>query len=210
MRFLLIFCALFCAISHLEANDTVLNAWLKKQPTLLTLDTTFTQERKLPALKNPTSTPGRLTFKKPGQFRWQLGEPPETLAISDGTTLTLIQTKEKTARQFPANSPQAARFSLLSGKAFESIENFNQAFEIIDWRVVSGIHQYTLKPKDRRMRSQVPWVFLDIEPVQNTLAAMEMEIQDKSRIRSIFKNPQINQPVEAGLFKPDLSGLSVK
>jgi len=210
MRFTSILCAFLCTISLAKADDAVLNAWLKKQPTILSLDTTFTQERKLPALKNPTSTPGRLTFKKPGQFRWQLGEPPETLAISDGTTLTLIQTKEKTARQFPATSPQAARFSLLSGKAFGSIEDFNQTFEVIEWRIVSGIHQYTLKPKDRRMRNQVPWIFLDIEPLQNTLTAMEMELQDKSRIRSIFKNPQINKPVEANLFKPDLSGLSVK
>jgi len=207
MRFLLILCTTLCP---LHADDAVLNAWLKKQASILTLDAAFTQERKLPALKEPTSTRGRLTFKKPDQFRWQLGEPAETLAISDGTTLTLIQSREKTARQIAANSPQAGRFSLLSGQAFQSIDRFNQAFEIIAWRVESGIHQYTLKPKDRRLLGQIPWVFLDIEPVKNTLTALEIVLQDKSRVRTIFDPPRINQPAAASLFKPELSGLEVK
>jgi len=210
IRFLLILCTAISPLGLLHADDAVLHAWLKIQPSILTLDAAFTQERKLPALKNPTSTRGRLTFKKPDQFRWQLGEPAETLAISDGTTLTLIQTREKSARQIPADSPQASRFSMLTGKAFQSIESFNQAFEVTAWRVESGIHQYTLKPKDRRLQGQVPWIFLDIEPLQNTLTALEMMLQDKSRVRTIFDQPQINKPTAPGLFQPDLSGLKVK
>lgn len=210
MHFLLIPCIAFCTATLLRADDAVLHAWLKKQATILTLDATFTQERKLPALKVPTSTRGRLTFKKPDLFRWQLGEPAETLAISDGITLFLLQIKENSARQIPADSPQASRFSLLSGKAFQSISSFDQAFEVTAWRVESGIHQYTLKPKDRRLQGQVPWIFLDIEPTKNTLTALEMILQDKSRVRTIFDRPKINHSIAPGLFKPDLSGFKVK
>lgn len=210
MRTQLIILSFFCAVSSAKADNAVLEAWLKKQPSILTLDATFIQERRLPALKNPISTRGRLIFKKPDQFCWQLGEPAETLAISDGTTLTLIQTKEKSAYQFSADSPKAAQFSLLSGKAFESGESFNQAFEVIDSRVVSGIHQYTLKPKERKLRKQVPWIFLDIEPTQNSLTAMELELQDKSRIRNIFQNLRINKEVDAAVFKPNFSELTIK
>ncbi len=207
MRFLLLFSAL---ISLAHADTAVLNAWLKRQPSITSLDTTFTQERKLPALKSPTSANGRLSFMKPGKFRWQLGEPVETLAVSDGSTLTLVESKEKTAHQIAADSPQAARFSLLSGKAFESPEAFQSAFEIIEQRVTDGIHQFTLKAKDRRMRSQVPWIFLDIDPVKNELTALELELQDKSRVRTIFHNPKINTPLPISLFKPDLTGITLK
>lgn len=199
-----------CSLATSRADNTALDAWLKRQPSIHSLDNTFTQERKLPALKNPTSARGRLSFVKPGKFRWQLGDPVETLAVSDGTTLTLIQTAEKSARRIPTDSPQAARFSLLSGKAFESPEAFQKAFEIIESRIASGIHQYTLKPKDRRVRSQIPWIFLDIDPAKNELRAMEMELQDKSRVCTIFDAPRINSPLPDSLFKPDLSGLSVK
>ncbi len=193
-----------------RADNAPLDAWLKRQTTITTLDASFTQERKLPALKNPTSTPGRLSFAKPDKVRWQLGEPVETLAVADGTTLTLIETAARTARRTGVNSPQAARFSLLSGKAFQSPETFYQAFEVIESRVSIGIHQYTLKAKDRRVRAQIPWIFLDIDPQKNELRALELELQDKSRLRTVFSDPRFNLKLDDSLFKPDLTGYDVK
>lgn len=193
-----------------RADNAPLDVWLQRQVSITTLDTSFTQERKLPALKNPTTTPGRLSFSKPDKVRWQLGEPIETLAVSDGTTLTLIDAATKTARQTRVDSPQAVRFSLLSGRAFQSPESFQQAFEIIGSRVESGIYQYTLQAKDRRVRAQIPWIFIDIDPEKNELRAMEMELQDKSRLRTIFTNPRFNQKLDDSLFKPDLTGYQVK
>lgn len=205
--------ALFFALATLSAaraDNAALDAWLKRQPSIRALDATFTQERKLPSLKEPTVAKGRLSLVKPNKFRWQLGEPAVTLAVSDGNKLMLIETAEKSARQISADSPQAARFSLLSGRAFESPEAFQQAFEIVESRVTSGINQYTLKPKDRRMRSQVPWIFLDINPAKNELSALELELQDKSRVRTIFDQTRINPSLPDSLFQPDLSGLKEK
>ena len=193
-----------------RADNAPLDAWLKRQVSITTLDAGFTQERRLPALKNPTITSGRLSFSKPDKVRWQLGEPIESLAVSDGTTLTLIDTATKTARQTGVDSPQAARFSLLSGRAFQSPESFHQAFEIIDSRVTTGIYQYTLKSKDRRVRAQIPWIFIDLDPQKNELRALEMELQDKSRLRTVFQNPRFNQKLDDSLFKPDLTGYTVK
>ena len=193
-----------------RADNAPLDAWLKRQVSITTLDAGFTQERKLPALKNPTTTPGHLSFSKPDKVRWQLGEPPESLAVSDGTTLTLIETATKTARQTGVNSPQAARFSLLSGRVFQSPESFYQAFEIIGSRVEAGIYQYTIKSKDRRVRAQIPWIFLDIDPEKSELRAMEMELSDKSRLRTVFSNPRFNLKLDDALFKPDLTGYEVK
>ena len=204
------FLLLFTLAATAFAQDAVLDAWLDRQATISSLDASFTQERKLPSLKEPVSTPGRICFAKPDKIRWQLGVPMQTLAVSDGTTLTLIEESEKSARQVAADSPHAARFSLLSGKAFQDKESFHQAFEIIASRVTSGIHQYTLKPKDRRMRSQVPWIFIDIDPAKKELRVLELEMQDKSRIRTFFTNPKFNTKLADSLFKPDLTGYQVK
>lgn len=195
-----------CAFSQ----DAVLDGWLERQATVSSLDAGFTQERTLPSLKKPVTTTGRISFMKPGKFRWQLGEPMQTLAVSDGTTLTLVEESEKSARQIPTDAPQAARFSLLAGRAFESKEAFYQSFQVIESRVTSGIHQYTLKPKDRRMRSNVPWVFIDIDPAKKELRAMELEMQDKSRVRTVFNQVKINPKLADSLFKPDLTGYKVK
>jgi outer membrane lipoprotein carrier protein len=203
---------LFLLLANAVANpdNAPLETWLKRQSSITTLDAEFTQERKLPALKKPVSTPGRLSFSKPGKVRWQLGDPFETLAVSDGTTLTLLDAASKTARRIGVESPQAVRFSLLSGKSFQSAEIFYQNFEIIESRITSGIHQYTLKAKDRRTRAAIPWIFLDIDPGKNELRALEFELQDQSRLRTVFNNPRFNLKLDDSLFHPDLSGYLVK
>ena len=208
MRLTALLLLLTLAVSR--AGDPQLEAWLKRQATITSLDAAFIQERKLPALKEPVTTPGRLCFSKPDKVRWQLGEPFETLVVADGKTLTLIDAAAKTARRTGVNSPQAARFSLLSGKAFDSSETFYQTFEVVESRITSGIHQYTLKAKDRRVRVQIPWIFLDIDPAKNELRALEMELQDKSRIRTVFANPKFNTKLDNSLFTPDLTGYDVK
>jgi outer membrane lipoprotein carrier protein len=192
------------------ADQPPLEAWLGRQGSITSLDSQFTQERKLPALKKPTTTEGRLCFSKPDRVRWQLGDPFETLAVTDGTMLTLLDAKAKTARRTGVDSPQAARFSLLTGKAFESTDAFYQAFEIVETRFTAGIYQYTLKAKDRRIRMQIPWIFLDIDPVKIELSALEMELADKSRLRTVFHHPRFNVKLEDSLFKPDLTGYDVK
>jgi outer membrane lipoprotein carrier protein len=208
MRFYLLIPVLF--LSNAIAQNAELETWLKRQSSITSLDASFTQERKLPALKEPTTTKGRLCFVKPDKVRWQLGDPFETLAVSDGETLTLIDAAAKTARRTGVDSPQAARFSLLSGKAFETVEKFYQTFEVIESRVTAGIHQYTVKAKDRGVRSQIPWIFLDIDPERNELRALEMELQDKSRLRTVFEKPRFNVKLDESLFRPDLTGYDVK
>lgn len=192
------------------ADNAALEAWLKRQPTIETMEVAFVQERKLPSLKQPVSTPGKLAFAKSGRVRWQLGDPAATLVLSDGATITMIDYGAKTARRIPADSPQAARFGMLTGDGFQSVENFQAMFEVAAHRVESGIHQYTLRPKERKTRAQVPWVFLDVDPAGHDLRAMELELKDKSRIRTVFQKPRINVKLPAAMFEADLSGLTVK
>lgn len=183
-----------------RADPAVLDAWLTRQAGVRSLDVHFTQERRLPALKAPVSTPGRLSLVKPDKLRWQLGDPVETIAISDGRTLTLVEDGGKSVRRMPAGSPQAARFSMLSGDSFGSPQAFEQAFEVVEWRVTHGIHQFTLRPRERRMRGEVPWVFIDVDSKANELRSFELELRDRSRVRTVFHNPKTNIDLPAGLF----------
>ncbi len=197
-------------LAFVHGDQGVLDTWLKRQAEIKTLEATFTQERKLPALKQPVSTRGKLSFARPDRVRWQLGEPPATVAFSDGTSFTLVDYTAKTARVVAADSPRAARFSVLTGKGFSTIGNFAASFEVAEHRIDSGIHQFTLKPRDRKLRSQIPWLFLSIDPKTNNLSAMEMEFRDRSRVKTVFDKPEIGSNLPDSLFKPDLTGLKVK
>ena len=210
LMLLRISCLLLALGLNLLADNTALDSWLKHQSSIKSLEVQFTQERKLPSLKNAVSTPGKLSFARPGRVRWEIGNPPVTLVISDGTKFTHIDHATKSARSVSADSPQAARFSMMTGKGFQSPEQFHAMFEVAAHRVESGIHQYTLKPIDRKTRGQLPWLFLSINPQRNELRAMELELKDKSRIRTVFQQPRINLKLADDLFTPDLSGLMVK
>ena len=193
-----------------RADQAVLESWLKRQATITSLEAAFTQERRLPSLKEPVSTRGKLSVAKPDRVRWQLGEPAATIAYSDGVNFTLVDCTAKTARVVAADSPQAARFSVLTGKGFRTVEDFNAVFEVAEHRIDSGIHQFTLKPKDRKLRAQVPWMFLHIDPKTNDLKAMEMQFKDKSRVKTVFDKPAINPKLPDSVFKPDLTGFEMK
>ena len=205
----LLFISLLTSLPVL-ADNAALEAWLNRQATFRTMEVAFVQERRLPSLKQPVSTPGKLAFAKPGRVRWQLGDPVDALVLADGAMITMVDYGEKTARRIPADSPQAARFGMLTGHGFQSVENFHEMFEVAAHRVESGIHQYTLRLKERKIRAEVPWVFLDIDPASHDLRAMELEARDGSRIRTVFQKPRLNVNLPAALFEVDLSGLTVK
>lgn len=205
-----VLCLIAISAAPARADDGVLDRWLVRQQSIRSLEVGFTQTRTLRALNKPVITRGRLAFRKPGMVRWELGDPPATLAISDGATITLIDRKAKTARRVPADSPRAARFTLLAGRGFESPDQFKRVFEVADRRTDKGIEQFTLKPLDRSLRNQVPWVFLSIDPRTNLLVALELELKDKSRIRSVFGKPEINGDPDPSLFTADLTGLTVR
>ena len=192
---------LIASAAAVFADEAPLDAWLARQAETRTIDVRFTQERKLPALKEPVRTPGRLSFRKPAAIRWQLGEPAETLILGDGETLTIVDHREKTVQTLAADSPRAARFAMLGGREFGDAKAFRDTFEVHAHREVSGIRQYTLRPRDRRTRSRVPWMFLDIDPEKNELRALEIELQDGSRVRSVFQNPRFNIPLPDAHFK---------
>jgi outer membrane lipoprotein-sorting protein len=191
------------------ADPAPLEAWVRQQAKIRSLQADFTQERRLPSLKRPVTTKGRLAFRRPGFFRWELGTPPTTIAAADGSSLILADTAKMRARRIPLDSPEARRFTLLAGDAFASLEAFRKAFELRESRMDNGTYQATLRPLDRRMRSKIPWVFLTIAPAESKLLAMEIELSDGSRIRSLFTRTRINPELPDSRFHLDLSGYKV-
>ncbi|MEM1082597.1 MAG: outer membrane lipoprotein carrier protein LolA [Verrucomicrobiota bacterium] len=210
MRFLILVIAL-SATAAAELDTAPLEGWLAKQATVSSLEADFVQERKLPALKKPVSTPGRFSMQRPGKLRWELGKPVKTLAISDGKTMTLVDVAKKRARKVDADSARAKPLTLLADGALNGgLEAFEQNFDLVESRVTNGIYQLTARPKERSMRDKVSWVFLDIDTRTSLLRAMEVRLDDKTRIRTIFSNPKLNPKIPAERFTTDLSGYTVR
>ena len=209
MRLLL---ALLISISVARAGLDLkpLEAWIGKQKSLQSLDAEFVQERKLPSLKKPITTPGRMRMVRPGKLLWELGTPVKTMAVSDGATMTLLDVTKKRGKKIEAGSPEAKQFTLLSDESFRDLASFQQAFELVESRQSDGIYQLTVRPKDKAMRKHVSWMFMDIDTRTQELRALDLEMDDKTRIRTVFSNAKINPKLDSALFTPDTSGYLMK
>ena len=111
MRPLLVLLSLI-SLARAELDSKPLETWIGKQKDLQSLDTRFVQERKLPSLKKPVSTPGRMRMQRPGKLCWELGQPVKTMAVSDGQTMTLLDVSKKRGKRIDADSGEARQFTL--------------------------------------------------------------------------------------------------
>jgi len=69
------------------AETAALNHWLATQTNLHSWTADFVQTRHLKSLAQPIRTPGRVLFQAPDRFRWELGEPVETIALRQTSRL---------------------------------------------------------------------------------------------------------------------------
>ena len=198
------------SLARAELDLKPLETWIGKQKTLQSLDANFVQERKLPSLKKPVATPGRMRMVRPGKLHWELGNPVKTLAVSDGRTMTLLDVAKKRGKRIDTSSPEARQFTLLSEEAFRDLAGFQQAFELVESRMSGAIYQLTVRPKDKSLRKHVAWMFLDIDTRSQELRALDLELEDKSRIRTVFSNAKINAKVDPAIFTPDTTGYLMK
>jgi outer membrane lipoprotein-sorting protein len=74
----------------------------------------------------------------------------------------------------------------------------------------SGIYQLTVRPKDKAMRKNVSWMFLDIDTATHELRALDLEMDDKTRVRTVFTNAKVNPKIDPAIFTPDTSGYLMK
>ena len=70
-------------LTRARAADTnaLLNAWHAAQTNLHTWTANFTQTRTLKTLRQPLVATGQVWFAKPDRFRWELGQPAQTIAL---------------------------------------------------------------------------------------------------------------------------------
>lgn len=198
------------AVVRAELDLKPLETWIDRQKNVRSLDARFVQERKLPSLKKPIATTGRMRMLRPGKLRWELGDPVKTLAVSDGATMTLLDVAKKRGKRIEADSPEAKQFTLLSDGSFRDLAGFQERFELVESRMSGPIYQLTVRPKDKAMRKHVVWLFLDIDTRSQELRALDLELDDKTRIRTVFSHAKVNAKVDPAVFVADTAGFLMK
>ncbi len=188
--------------------------WLERQAEVRSLAVEFVQERRLRAVKRPISNPGRLWFKAPGAFRWELGDPAQTIALQkpDGD-LWVLRTRKAQARRHSRGELEARGGGEVAGfleSGFpRSYEAFVERFTVTDVRREGGDFVFVGRPSDRRTSVALRKVEFTVDASSFALRQLYLRFRDTSSITTKFKEPREGVAIDDRLFEVDLEGYEV-
>jgi outer membrane lipoprotein-sorting protein len=201
---------LVAGAAALQAADTnaFLTAWLDAQRGLRTWSASFTQTRALAALREPLRTPGRLWFAAPDRFRWELGEPPQTIALRRTNELWVIYPRLKRAERYPLSAAGGEAWrdalALLDAGFPGSRTEFEARFRLLGLAETNGLTTVRLEPRRAPARKFMREIRLTLRASDLGLVANELHFADGSRLRNDFTNAVANAPIPPERFEPAL------
>ena len=202
--------ALLAWLPSARAEDAadMLDAWLRSQTTLVTWSAEFTQTRTLKTLTQPLVSRGRLWFAAPNQFRWELGDPAQTIALRNPAEMLVIYPRLKRAERYPlagaGSGPMRDMLALLEAGFPRSRAELEAQFRLVRQEAVGELQELTLQPKAAAARRMMPQFKLAFSPSDQGLRATELQFSDGSTMRNDFTNAVRNPVLATNLFVPVL------
>jgi outer membrane lipoprotein-sorting protein len=200
---------LLFTFSALPADtNAFLNQWLAAQSNLKTWTADFTQTRLLKTLKQPLRAQGRLTFAAPNNFRWQLGDPAQTIAIRNANEMTVIYPKLKRAERYPlggaGNEPWRDALALMDAGFPTSSAELESRFKLTSLRFTNDLAQITLEPRSSMAKKFMSEVQLSLRTKDFSMTANQLQFSDGSILRNDFTNAVKNPSLAKDAFKADV------
>ena len=213
LALVLVFLALM-PISRAADNSQAVASWLSAQTNIQTWSAQFKQTRTLKALTQPLVADGRIWFAAPDQFRWELGDPPQTIAVRQREEMLVIYPMLKRAERYSLrkeqSSPWRDALALLEAGFPRSQKDLESRFRITSQSITNEVVSVTLQPKSAGARRMMPLLKIAFGTNDFSLRATELQFADGSTLRNDFTNPRLNLKLEESLFTPKIeSGYQV-
>ena len=95
------------ALSSAGESNSPVTAWLASQTNIQTWAADFVQTRTFKALTEPLTATGHVWFAEPNKFHWELGKPPQTIAVRARDEMLVIYPGLKHVERYPLTGTQA-------------------------------------------------------------------------------------------------------
>jgi outer membrane lipoprotein-sorting protein len=198
-------CALHTPALGATETNALLEAWFAAQTNVHTISADFIQTRSLKTLVQPLVATGHLWFSFPDQFRWELGQPAQTIALRQADEMFVIYPRLKRAEHYPlgAAAPRDWRdaMSILDAGFPRTRKEFDAAFQIRSLAETNRAWLLTLQPRSSAARQIMPELEVSLTTNDFSLVGTELVFMDGSRMRNDFTNIMINIPLDKNLFR---------
>ena len=187
--------------------DAQFNKWFEVQTNLQSWSGDFTQTRTLTVLNQPLVSHGKV-WVKPGEFRWELGQPVQTILLRRPDQLLIIYPRLKRAEKYPLAAvpagPMKDALALLDASLPRDRATMEKNFRLVSATETNSILEMTLQPKSEAARKFIGQIVIGFHTNDFIIAATEMKFADGSSLRNDFTNIVLNLPMEPELFEATL------
>lgn len=188
--------------------DSLLQAWLAASTNLSSFQANLIQTRHLKALTQPLTSTGKVWFAAPNYFRWELGSPPQSIALRSGETLLILSPRMRRAESYPlggaASGPAKDLMGLLDAAFPRSLDEFKKQFEVTGVSTHEEVLELKMVPRSPMGRKMMPSLTVELVAGSFQLRSTEMTFADGSRLRNEFSGMITNQPISEDLFRTNL------
>jgi outer membrane lipoprotein-sorting protein len=192
---------------HAADYEAQFNQWFAAQTNMQNWTAEFTQTRSLVALTQPLKSTGKV-WVKPGSFRWELGNPPQTIVVRNPDELLILYPRFKRAELYPLNKipagPIKDAMALLDVSLPRDRASMEEHFQLLSATETNATLQMTLQPKSVSARQFVGNMVIGFHTNDFVIADSEMRFSDGSTLRNDFTNVVYNQPMDPKLFETNL------
>jgi len=195
-------CACRCAPAA-ETNQ-VLDLWFSAQTNFHTFTAQIIQTRTLQVLSEPLVSTGKVWIAMPDRFRWEIGQPAQTIALRQPDSLFIIYPRLKRVEKYPLTGAQPGQWrdvlALLDASFPKSRAVMESQFRVLSITQTNADWQVALQPKSALARSLMGEMDICVRTNDFSLAATEMRFADGSRMRNDFTNIVLNAVLPEGCF----------
>jgi outer membrane lipoprotein-sorting protein len=189
-------------------TDPLIVKWLNAQTNIHTWSADFVQTRALKSLTQPLTASGHVWFAEPNRFRWELGNPAQTIAIRSGDEMRVIYPKLKRAEVYPLTGNMAGQWrdalALLQAGFPRGQAELESQYRIVSQTITNQICELVLQPKSASARRMMPQINIAFGTNDFVLRATELQFADGSTMRNDFSNMVMNPKLDDAIFTPKL------
>lgn len=200
----LLLCPGHAAVAGAADADALLGRWLAAQTNVTSWSADFVQTRHLKALAQPLTASGHVWFVAPDRFRWELGQPPRSIALRVGDELLVLAPTLKRAERYPlaeaAKGPMKDALALLDTGFPRDAAEFRRRFDLISLAEEGTTYAIHLRPKSASARKLLPEITVVVAVDGFALTATELRFADGSRLRNDFTAAVKNAAIGPGQF----------
>lgn len=190
----------------LDPGLEIIQRWLGTNSNVATLRINFTQTRTMKSIKVPIRQHGSLWLDyRTGLFRWQTGDPPQTIVTKHGNDIIIIRVPGEKFEVRPAGSGASPGMAALAGGFPKSLGEFQQKYRLLEVRQQDKTYRIKTQPLGAGGRGIGNFTFV-IESDRYRLLGIEVDLEDGSSLHTVFDSVELNAPITPGLFTPDLTG----